>query len=192
MRRAKTLVEVVTRPEAAEAAYAKLRASMNTSCVGVDCEGTNFGRAMMVQIATHSMVIVETPIPGRPLSLPLQRLLMDAKTKKVFFGANADLAALQCTVNNVADLQTMCPTANGNVIGLSAALTHLDPASRQWSKQSFSANGWHRLRSGAAMRAATGFVQYAAADAWGTLLGYSWLTGDSQQRQLQFRARSIV
>lgn len=171
-------VIVVREPHEAAAAYAALAVSMHghDRAVGVDCEGV-FGKgrpALMVQVASPTVVVVETPRPASQLSAPLRALLEDSGTVKAFYAAKGDLDAITCAVNGIGDIADMIPEAQKRG-GLAAAIAFADPEKRQWTKQSFSKRGWWRLKTAEAYLREPGFVRYAAADAWGTLRGYGWL-----------------
>ena len=169
---------VVREPHEAAAAYAALVMSLHghDRAVGVDCEGV-FGKgqpALMIQVASPTVVVVETPRPASQLSAPLRALLEDSDTVKAFYAAKGDLDAIVCAVSGISDVADMIPAAQKRG-GLVAAIAFADPEQRQWTKQSFSKRGWWRLKTADAYLREPGFVRYAAADAWGTLRGYSWL-----------------
>jgi hypothetical protein len=172
-------VLVVRQPHDAAAAYAALCASLggHDRAVGVDCEGIFGGGrpALMVQVASPTVVVVETPRPESRLSAPLRALLADRRTTKAFYAANGDLGAIPCDVNAVCDIARMIPKRYGQRGGLAGCIGVADPERRQWSKQSFSKRRWWRLKTADAYLEEPGFVRYAAADAWGTLRGYNWL-----------------
>lgn len=75
---------------------------------------------------------------------------------------------------NYVDVQKLIVSTTKRSLGLSEAISLVDPCKKRWTKQNFKKNKWWRLRSGTAMMHAPGFVQYAAADAWGTGRAYCW------------------
>eukprot|EP00658_Telonema_sp_P-2_P068126 TRINITY_DN57055_c0_g1_i3.p1 TRINITY_DN57055_c0_g1~~TRINITY_DN57055_c0_g1_i3.p1 ORF type:complete len:287 (-),score=55.76 TRINITY_DN57055_c0_g1_i3:120-980(-) len=176
-------VMVVAHPSHAAQAYSALYQSLAAGdrAVGVDCEGQGVadGWALMIQISSRSMVVVETAYQWA-FSPQAQRLLGDSSIVKAFCGAGGDISALEFPVVNVVDIQESaakvlaCP--KNQMPGLSQVLSWADPEKRAWSKQKFGARGWWRLRTPEAMLKADGFVQYAAADAWGTMQAYFWIT----------------
>ncbi|CAE7517120.1 PPEF2 [Symbiodinium sp. CCMP2456] len=162
--------------------YGKLRESIDQS-IGVDCEGHHgeLGKKgpLMVQVASSSVVVVEVRTQSGLYSPDLRKLLADASIQKVFCQGKGDIQALKnCSpgmevLGPVADLKDMAhlhPTP-----GLAAFLSRGDPDEATWKKQSFKKKGWWRLESGQDMLAEPGFVSYAAADAWGTLLAHGML-----------------
>ncbi|CAE7711489.1 PPEF2 [Symbiodinium sp. CCMP2592] len=162
--------------------YGRLRETIHES-IGVDCEGHHgeLGKKgpLMVQVASNSVVVVEVRSQSGLYSPDLRKLLADASIQKVFCQGNADIQALKkCSpamevsgpVADLKDMTDLHPTP-----GLAAFLSHGDPEEATWSKQSFKKKGWWRLQSGEDMLAEPGFVSYAAADAWGTLLAYGML-----------------
>mmetsp|Transcript_28413 Transcript_28413/g.94340 ORF Transcript_28413/g.94340 Transcript_28413/m.94340 type:complete len:95 (+) Transcript_28413:425-709(+) len=63
------------------------------------------------------------------------------------------------------------------VPGLAAILSRADPQGARWTKQSIKKRRWYTLQSSEQMLAEPGFVQYAAADAWGTVTAHAMLVG---------------
>jgi len=188
---ARVKVLVVARPEQAASAYRELYKSLSSPdqvrAVGVDCEGQGQaqGYALMVQVSSDTTCIVEIAYQWR-FSVELTKLLADASIAKVFCGAGGDVDALPTRVDNVIDVQSQVSARlqgnNGETPGLSKVLSFADPLKREWKKQKFGKNGWFRLKTGEMMLKAHGFVQYAAADAWGTLRAYLWLSQCNEQR----------
>ena len=80
------------------------------------------------------------------------------------------------------DLQDMTRLPKNPTPGLAAILSEGDPERVAWSKQSFKKKGWWGLESSEDMLEEPGFVSYAAADAWGTLLAYEQLTGQAPSK----------
>lgn len=108
------------------------------------------------------------------LSPSLANLLADKSIAKIFFGAKEDIKSIHSEVVNYVDLQKIVVSTTKRRLGLSEAISLVDPRKKQWTKQNFSKKQWWRLRSGTAMMSEPGFVQYAAADAWGTGRAFSW------------------
>ena len=125
-------------------------------------------------MASPSVVVIETP-KHRKLSGSLTALLADASIAKIFCGAKGDIRSLKSRVVNYIDLQEIISGSNASrQLGLSQIISLTDPRKQKWTKQSFGKNRWWKLRSGPAMLREPGFVQYAAADAWGTGRAYAW------------------
>jgi hypothetical protein len=165
---------LVRKSSQAAAAYGHLLLSLSgkPAAVGVDCEGTNAPQAMMIQTSSPSVVVVEVPASGGArYSEQLRSLMRDDGVTKVFCGAGGDTDCMPFAIKCTADIQRMARQKGDdcNQLGLGAVLSRADPQGREWSKQSFKQRGWWRLGSGQRMVAEQGFVQYAAADAWGTL-----------------------
>jgi hypothetical protein len=178
---------VVQTAREAERAYGVLLESLRGSrkVVSVDCEGTTrqdggeVRCALMVQIASHSVVVVEVP-EGAPyhgrLSQQARALLQDTKVLKVLHAGGNDTDVLPVNVEPTVDVQEWVTHFGGMAkMPLHDVLTACDPQARVWSKQSFKKNRWYLLKSGQAMLAANGFKQYAAADAWGTLQAFYFM-----------------
>ena len=168
---------IVQTAREAETAYGLLLESLRGSrkVVSVDCEGTTrqdggeVGCALMVQIASQSVVVVEVP-QGKPyhgrLSQQARDLLEDTKVLKVLHAGGNDTDVLPVDVEPTVDVQEWVTHFGGMPkMPLHDVLTACDPQARVWSKQSFQKNRWYKLKSGQAMLAAHGFIQYAAADA---------------------------
>jgi len=167
----------------AEEAYAKLRRSID-GAIGVDCEGIEGLKGqygpLMIQVASSRVAVVETPGQKGRYSEPLRDLLADPGVTKVFCQADGDLLALAKTqpcldVLRTADIKDTTDLPPDPIPGLAAILSQADPDGKQWTKQSFKKRKWWRLASSSQMLAEPGFVQYAAADAWGTLLAHSMM-----------------
>ena len=124
-------------------------------------------------MASRSIVVIETPVYNQ-LSPSLTALLADQSIAKIFCGAKEDIRSLQSRVVNHVDLQSIIVTKEKGKLGLAQVISAADPRKRKWTKQSFKKNKWWQLRSSTAMMRAPGFVQYAAADAWGTGRAYCW------------------
>ncbi|CAE7365069.1 PPEF2 [Symbiodinium natans] len=168
--------------------YSRLRASMDGS-IGVDCEGTHghtgANGPLMVQVASKTVAVVEVPQKPGQYSLELRELLADAGIQKVFCQGKGDIAAFgKCSPPLdvgvcFVDLKDMTDLPKNPSPGLAAVLSRADPQGVRWSKQSFNKRRWWTLQSSKAMLAEPGFVSYAAADAWGTLLAHDMLTGQA-------------
>mmetsp|Transcript_111326 Transcript_111326/g.295865 ORF Transcript_111326/g.295865 Transcript_111326/m.295865 type:complete len:223 (-) Transcript_111326:40-708(-) len=175
-------------------AYAKLRSSISSS-VGVDCEGTEGVKGsrgpLMVQVGSEAVVVVETPTEDGKYSQSLRDLLADKLVTKVFCQGRDDIASLGRSCPPVmvagpcADLKDVTDLPKNPVPGLAAILSRADPEGASWTKQSFKKKGWWRLQSSEEMLAAPGFVEYAAADAWGTVTAHAMLLGRAAGRGSQ-------
>jgi len=134
----------------------------------------------MVQVASATVVVVETPKAGpTSFSQGLRRLLGDAGVVKVFFDASGDVGTLggAAAVRPIVDAQklAMAHRPGKDKLGLAAAIALGEDDGVAWAKRSFQKMRWWKLHSSAAMLKAEHFVTYAAADAWGTLRAYEAL-----------------
>lgn len=164
--------------------------------VGVDCEGTSGdlwtsapgkAGAMMAQVASRHVVVVEILTTRRDrgggVSKELIEILEHEDIVKVFCDAKGDVSALiaemakegQASCPRVApsvDLQDMVrgklASSLSQIISLSTSLPI--------EKQSIKKNKWWVLNTAKKMAETPGFINYAAADAWGTWLAYEQIT----------------
>ena len=178
--------------------------------VGVDCEGTDSARfqhlrikhgCQMVQVSSPRVVVVECITDkrgagrgkGAGLSDPLRRILGDATIAKAFCDASGDVRGLRAEmdaldvlgeeyygVNNVVDVQTLARERGHDVkkAGLAQVVTFA--VGFDVKKLSIKKKGWWRLKNVEAMVREEGFLEYAAADAWGTWLSHEYLAGSSR------------
>mmetsp|Transcript_2839 Transcript_2839/g.5608 ORF Transcript_2839/g.5608 Transcript_2839/m.5608 type:complete len:215 (-) Transcript_2839:84-728(-) len=174
-----------------EEAYAKLRRSID-GAIGVDCEGTDGDKGrhgpLMIQAASSSIVVVESPARNGRYSEALRELLADPSITKVFCQADGDLRSLAKTsppleVVSHADIKEITDLPPNPVPGLAAILSRADPDGMQWTKQSIKKRKWWMLASSDQMLAEPGFVQYAAADAWGTLFAHSVMASSGRAKR---------
>ena len=175
---------------------------VGVDCEGTDdnrwTDVPNGGGCMMVQLATKNVVVVEALTSTRSgrnpdkrtqagLSDQLRGILQDPDITKAFCDSAGDCKSLNCEmddaadtgrgrgiVNSTVDVQPMARVLVGGgakkKMGLSAIAGLV--AGVALTKQSFKKNRWWKLSSAKAMVNAQGFVNYAAADAWGTWLCY--------------------
>ena len=172
--------------------------------VGVDCEGTDASRfealpnragCQMIQVSGPTVVVVECVTDKRGagrgkaagLSDRLRGLLIDPGVTKAFCDAKGDVKGLNAemdgnevrgahgTVVNVADVQTMAREkgADAKKAGLAQVVSFA--VGFTVTKLSIKKKGWWRLRNVEAMVREEGFLEYAAADAWGTWLAHVYL-----------------
>lgn len=165
--------------------------------LGVDCEGTdaerwtNYGGsgAQLVQVSSKRVVIVEAlscrrEEVGGGLSDELRMIIQDATIAKVFCDQKGDIQALNAemspnypnnsgapgSVANTVDVQSLMKIGKQK-LGL-AQVVSASSDGLVFSKRSIKKERWWRLRTVSQMVNASGFVQYSAADAWGTWLCY--------------------
>ena len=165
--------------------------------VGVDCEGTagdiwaqapGKAGACLAQVSSRRVVVVEVLTTARSrrgggASKELRGLLEHPDVVKVFCDARGDINALVAemakegvepapVVAPVRDLQKMVP---GKSV---SSLTQIISSACQLpvEKQSIKKNKWWALNTAHKMAMAPGFINYAAADAWGTWLAYEYIT----------------
>eukprot|EP01038_Epipyxis_sp_PR26KG_P010871 gene10871-14589_t len=165
--------------------------------VGIDCEGLNDvdveennGYPLMIQISTSEIVIIEFPGENSTdeydqacLSSNLTKLLLDKNILKVFFDPTGfDVKLLNIDVQprvDIADLikqkYDKLDSKGKDLVGMGLIDTLSTVAKKVYKKQSIRSNGWWGLRSPKAIRTSKAFINYAAADAWGTLLAYNLL-----------------
>jgi len=136
---------IVQTAREAETAYGLLLESLRGSrkVVSVDCEGTTrqdcgeVGCALMVQIASQSVVVVEVP-QGKPyhgrLSQQARDLLEDTKVLKVLHAGGNDTDVLPVDVEPTVDVQEWVTHFGGMPkMPLHDVLTACDPQARVWS-----------------------------------------------------------
>ncbi|CAE7415702.1 PPEF2, partial [Symbiodinium sp. CCMP2456] len=176
------------------AIYNRLRQSIpsNGSSIGLDCEGTDGHKGhlgpLMVQVASPTVAVVEVPMAPGKYSRQLRELLADEGIQKIVCQGKDDILSLgRClpsmeVLGPVVDLQDITRLPATPTPGLAAILSEGDPQRVAWSKQSIKKKGWWRLETSEDMLEEPGFVSYAAADAWGTLLAYEQLTGQAPSK----------
>ena len=168
-------------------------------------------RLCFVQTSSRRVVVIEALTSRRGereggLSDELRGILVDGEVEKVFCAKRQDVAALNAEmeaggggesgagkVNNVRDVQTLARNfgrkggegkGGGGGVGKEPGLAKvLSFASRGlvFTKRSIKKEQWWRLRSPEEMIAAAGYVQYAAADAWGTWLSYELMRKENEE-----------
>lgn len=174
-------------PEAWELFFAE-----KPTAVGVDCEGTHFededihSFPLVVQVACKNIVIIELPgeqldAEGLPsLSEGMIRLLDDASITKVFFDPTGkDVQCLQRPCLPIFDLSEW----KSNLLRRRSSSNNKDDSfglieilsivsNETYEKNSLKKKGWYRISTVDGVRRNKDFINYAAADAWGTILAY--------------------
>jgi hypothetical protein len=192
----------------AYAALAADLASAGPDCrfLGVDCEGTDSERwrnyngsgAQLVQVSSQNVCIVEAlstkrEDPGGGLSDELRALMCDQTIAKVFCDMKGDVSALNAEmdgsyprnggavgrVTNTLDVQSVVRQSSKVKLGLAQVLSCVSDG-LVFEKKSIKKEKWWRLRTVRDMVTAEGFVQYSAADAWGTWLCYELIRRGKQ------------
>eukprot|EP00520_Triparma_pacifica_P020345 CAMPEP_0118653700 /NCGR_PEP_ID=MMETSP0785-20121206/11970_1 /TAXON_ID=91992 /ORGANISM="Bolidomonas pacifica, Strain CCMP 1866" /LENGTH=130 /DNA_ID=CAMNT_0006546259 /DNA_START=567 /DNA_END=956 /DNA_ORIENTATION=+ len=130
----------------------------------------------MLQISTLTHCVVEAIThPSLGLSDDAASIIVDGKLEKIFCDAKGDVKAIKEEIFKrgkderlegcIVDVQKIAGVGPkrlglGSVISASLGVNV--------TKQSFKKNCWWRLKTAEDMIKAEGFVNYAAADAWGT------------------------
>jgi hypothetical protein len=163
--------------------------STNPSVVAIDCEGTSGSNSfpLLIQIATYEHVILEFPYEdetdGPKLSSYLESILQNPNVLKIFCDPTGnDETMLHCICNNKLDLYTLFVLQNSHLtkkdqnkaknMGLIDYINYSVKGLYRYEKDSIKANGWHQMKTSASMKRNQPFLNYAAADAWGTLFAY--------------------
>lgn len=175
-------------PEAWELFFQK-----HVEIVGIDCEGTtskqeglNKEFPLMIQVASFDFVIIEFPsdnkdINGMPcLSEFLMKLIDDKNVLKIFFDPSETDCEMLCRdcnpkidLSSIIESLNICSFNQINSFGLIDIVSLA--TGKQYEKNSIKKKGWYSLKSASSMRQNKPFVNYAAADAWGTLFAYQHL-----------------
>jgi hypothetical protein len=170
------------------------------SVVGVDVEGNRQSPPCLVQIATESLVILEAPASAGKLSPDLSRLLADETITKIFCdhsGSDRRCLGLLQSCAAVVELEELANALVGEskvARGLARILT-LGYASARGVRVVKDSHGASQLFFGAieqGLRRQLRGVQdipprvqeYAALDAWATLLAWVHLTHDGPKDEM--------
>ncbi|GMH55634.1 hypothetical protein TrST_g11591 [Triparma strigata] len=166
----------------------------------------NKAGCMMVQIASPNVVVVECITSkrgsgggkGAGLSHLLRCLLQDPRLTKSFCDQSGDVRALNAEMDlaevidlspppeygaggkvaNISDVQTLSSMKGFKQKRAGLAQVISFATCLPFKKQNFKKNAWWRLKTVEEMVNARGFLQYAAADAWGTFLAEFYLRNE--------------